>query len=145
MPVEFSQDSAYAKEMRKWEAHHSRFGAPGRPYVFREFPKRLYKAERTDRGPAITESVEVQTADEERNYLSRGFRFGQDHALALLDEEQAIHGALAAEREYDIQHGKLSDRAVAEVRAEEHAHGATHMPAMPEAPRRGRKPKAQEH
>lgn len=41
--------SAYVKEMRKWEQHHTEWTAksrPGNPYVYREFPKMLYKAQR---------------------------------------------------------------------------------------------------
>lgn len=46
--------SALGKELRKWEQHRSelvpRGTNPGNPYVFREFPKMLYKAQRMPNG-----------------------------------------------------------------------------------------------
>jgi hypothetical protein len=143
MGVVFTTDSLYAREMRKWEATHTQFGAPGRPYTFMEYPKRLYKAERTDRGIQITESHDVPDADTERNLLSRGFHFGQDKAIAAIEAEQTTLGALAAEREWQIQHGRLSDAAVREIRAAEAEHGATHLPDVP-VKRRGRPAKREE-
>jgi hypothetical protein len=144
MGVVFTKDSLYAVEMRKWEATHTEFGAPGRPYQFREFPKRLYKAERTDRGIQITEAMTAEDADMERNLQSRGFHFGQDAAIAAIEREQTVFGQLAAEREFAIQHGRLSDAAVAEVRTAEAHHGAAHLPDVPVA-RRGRRAKTQEN
>jgi hypothetical protein len=145
MPVEHGSQSNYAKEMRLHEAHPSQFGPPGRPYVFREFPKRMYKAERTDKGIVITEAFNANDADEERNFQSRGFHFGQDAAFAAVHAEHTEHGKLAAEREAAIQKGKLSERAVEEVRAAEAEHGARHLPDVPEKAVRRRgpnKPKA---
>lgn len=142
--IVITPDSGYAKEMRQHEAHHGPFGAPGRPYVFREYPKRLYKAERVaGQGIQITDAQTANDDHEERNLLSRGFHFGQDKAIEAIEQQQTEHGRLAAEREWEIQHGRLSEKAVEEVRAAEDAHGATHMPMVPEGPkRRGRQPKA---
>ena len=135
MAVEFGVESNYAKESRKWEAHHGKFGAPGRPYTFQEYPKRMSKAERVP-GKGI-QIVDAQTANdihEERNLQSRGFYMGQDVAIQAIEHEQLEHGTLAAEREYEIQHGRLSEKAAAEVRAAEAEHGATHLPMIPETP-----------
>lgn len=137
MPV----NTPYAAEMRKHEAQHTEFGKGERPYVFREFPKRIYRAVRRTEGPGIDyEGFTVQTPEEQQNMLSRGYFPSQADALRALEREQLEHGKLAAEREYEIAHGRLSARAIAEVRAAETAHGATHLPMVPETPikRRGR-------
>ncbi len=136
MPVEYGRDSNYAKEMRQWEASNSEFGPAGRPYTFLDYPKMLYKAERTaEKGVVITESKVVHDSDEQRNMESRGFHFGQDAAIqAITVDEQRLHGTLAAEREWEIQHGRISEKATAEVRAHEADHGARHLPMIPETP-----------
>lgn len=146
MPVEHGSESNYAKEMRRWESHHTKFGPPGRAYTFQEFPKRLYKAEHVS-GKGI-EIVDAQTAADEqaeRNLLSRGFHFGQQAAIDAIRDEQTVHGTLAAERNWEIQHGRLSEKAAAEVAAAEAEHGAKHLPMVPETPikRRVRRTKAQ--
>lgn len=135
------QTSAYAQEMRKHEARHTQWGEPGRPYVYQEYPKQLYRAIfKAGEGITLTDSIRVETADEERNMCSRGFHPGPQAAHDAAAREQTEYGRLAAEREYDIQHSRLSPRAVAEVRAAEEAHGASHMPTVPVTPikRRGR-------
>lgn len=147
MAVVFTQDSEYAKEMRKWNAIHTEFGPPGRPYVFREFPKMLYKAERVDGQIRIVDKQQARDEHEQRNLQSRGFHDGQKEAIEAIEQEQTLHGVLAAEREYQVQHGRLSQGAVAEVRQAEAAHGARHLPDVPETPipahrKRGRPSKA---
>lgn len=140
------QGTPYAEEMRKHEAHYTEFGAPGRPYVYREFPKRLYKAVRgAVRGGIDFEGITVHTDDEQRNLQSRGFCLSQALALEALEHEQTEHGALAAERNFEIKHGRISERAASEVRAAEAEHGARHLPEVPETPirrRPGRPPKS---
>jgi len=37
--------SNYAREMAKWEQFPSKYGQPGNPYVYRPFPKMVYRAE----------------------------------------------------------------------------------------------------
>lgn len=137
------QNTEYAKEMRRWEAQHSAFGAPGRPYEYQEFPKMLFKAKQ---GDGIAERVIVNDAHEQRNLQSRGFHETQEQALAAVRQDQLEHGKLAAERNYEIQHGRLSERAAAEVRAAEAEHGATHLPEITETPirKRGRPAKVVE-
>lgn len=135
-------ETEYAKEMRKWESYPSQWGPGGRPYQFREFPKRLYKAARVDgKGIQITEALTARDTTEEANLLSRGFHFGQPAAIEAIEREHTEHGKLAAEREWQIRHGRLSERATAEAREAEAAHGAKHLPDVPETPRRrGRRP-----
>ncbi len=143
--IDIPQSTEYAKEMRKWEAQHGRFGAPGRPYVFQEYPKRLYRAEHvTGEGVKIVEAQTAEDALQERNLQSRGFYFGQDKAFEAVRAQQTEFGKLAAEREWEIQHGRLSDRAAAEVRHVEASAGAVHVPEIRRTPiKRRRRTKAE--
>src|SRR5690242_21669714 len=101
-------NTPYAQEMRKHEAHHTQFGPPGRPYTFKpgdegyEFPRRLYRATRLDKGGVDYEGFTVNNEAEQRNMQSRGYALTQQGALSALEREQAEHGALAAEREWEI-------------------------------------------
>ena len=137
MPVEHGTASRYAQEMRRWNAHHSEFGPPGKPYVFQEFPKRVYRADRVEGVVKIVESKEVGNDDEELKERGKGFRFRQEDALDLMRGEQLEHGRLAAEREWEIQHGRLSEKAIEEVREVEAA-SSVHVPVIPEGPKKKR-------
>lgn len=139
--IAIGPDSAYAKEMRKWESEHTRYGKPGRPYPYKpgdegyEFPRRLYKAVRRTDGPGIEyEGFTVNNEDESRNMQSRGYCLSQPLALEALEAEQLEHGKLAAERNYEVAYGRISEKAAAEVRAAEAAYGARHLPMVPETP-----------
>ncbi|MDQ3170230.1 MAG: hypothetical protein M3Q55_08850 [Acidobacteriota bacterium] len=137
MGVAYTKDSAYAQEARKWEATHTEYGAPGRPFVFQEYPKRLYKA----KGGDEFESIEVADANDERNYQSRGFRAGQDHALEALRAQQTSVAEAAANRAYHER--SMSEQARAEAQAYDDA-TPNHVPVIPETPIRrkpGPKPK----
>lgn len=139
--IQLGPDSGYGKEMRKWEAYPSQFGPGEKPYVFREYPKMLYKAARVaGKGIQVVETFVVGNDLEQRNMESRGFHGAQEEAISAIEREQAEFGKLAAEREFEIQRGRLSERAAAEVRAAEAEHGASHLPTVPETPirRRGR-------
>lgn len=136
--IAIGQTSEYAKELCKHEALHTKYGPPGRPYVHAEFPKRLYKAVRGDKGIEF-EGFTVHNDDEQRNMQSRGYALSQPDALDALHREQTEHGKLAAERNYEIDRGRLSERAAAEVRAAEAAHSG-HLPEVPEKPIRKRQP-----
>ncbi len=130
--IAISTSSAYAKELRRWEAHPTKYGPPGRPFTQQEHPKMLYQLEQVvGKGIQIKDRHLAMTEDEERNMNSRGF-YAMEQAIEALKAQQTDHGRLAAEREWDIQHGRLSEKAIAEVRAAEVEHGAAHMPVMPE-------------
>jgi hypothetical protein len=144
------QNTPYAEEMRKHEAFPTEFGPGKRPYVYREFPKMLYKAVRKvdDAGKSLGISYDnftVNDEHEQRNMQSRGYATSQQDALADLEHEQTEHGKLAAERNFEIKHGRISEKAASEVRAAEAEHGARHLPVVAETPikRRGRKPKSE--
>ncbi len=137
--IDLPQSTEYAKEMRRWEATHTRYGPPGRQYAFQEFPKMVFKAARVDgKGIQIVDTHIVGNETEERNLQSRGFCVTQESAIAAIEAEQTVHGTLAAEREYQIRHGRLSEPAVREVRSAEEAHGATHLADVPVTPIRKR-------
>ncbi len=132
------QTSEYAKERRRHEAGHTQYGAPGRPFVYQEFPKRLYKAIRNERGITL-DGFTVANEEEQGRMASRGYCLTQQEALDLEDREHLEHGKLAAEREWEIRHGRHSELAVAEVRAAEAEHGARHLPSVPATPVKPRK------
>jgi hypothetical protein len=133
-------NTPYAKEMRRHEATHTEFGQGERPFVYREFPKMLYKAVRQEKGGVTYEGFQVGDAEEQRNMQSRGYSATLELAHAALLKEQTEHGKLAAERNYEIAHGRISEAAAAEVRAAEAEHGARHLPEVAEKPRRRRGP-----
>ena len=85
MPVIHTPDTPYAKEMSRHEAIHTKYGAPQRPYEYREFPTRMYRAVRDPKsGAPVLEGETANDEHEVRNFESRGFvRGGQ---LAALDE-----------------------------------------------------------
>lgn len=143
--INLPQSSEYAKEMCKWEAYPSKHGPGLRPYQFHEYPKRMHRAEHVPgQGTTVVEAQTVNDPLEEANLRSRGFGAGHGEAFALVRAEQTEHGKLAAEINHEIAHGRISPRAAAEVHAAREAHGARHLPAVPETPirRRGRPARA---
>jgi hypothetical protein len=142
--IDIPQSTAYAKEMRRHEALHTRYGGPGRPYVYAEYPKLLYKCEHVaGKGIQVVDKHEVSDEDQERNLNSRGF-YPLKESYERAEKQQTEFGRLAAEREFEIQHGRISAKAADEVRVAEEAHGSMHMPVVPEGPKkRGRKPRSQ--
>lgn len=147
MAVVYSPESGYAKERRAWEAHHTQFGPPGRPYTFQEYPARMYRVTRKSDGTRTHEGQTATDAEDQRRWESRGFVAGGiEAAYAAADRDDQYIGKLAAERAYDVAHGKLSERAAAEVAAHEAAAGARHLADIPETPVRrkpGPKPKTE--
>ena len=141
MGVVFTPESNYAKEMVKHEAYPTRFGPGQRPFKHYEFPKMLYKATKGGVLPEFDHTT-VGDEDEQRNMQSRGYCLTQELALEALRDEHTEHGKLAAERNYEIAKGRISEKAAAEVRAAEEAHGAKHLPVVPETPIRPRAKKA---
>lgn len=127
----------YAKEMAKWEAYPSQWGPAGRPYRFQEFPKMLFKAVQ---GGGMDTFI-VNSDEEQRREEAKGFADSQERAMELLGRAHREHATLAAERNYEIAKGRISDRAAAEVREAEAEHGATHLPEV--KAKRVRRTKAQ--
>lgn len=137
--ISLPQSTEYAKEMAKWEAYPTQWGPAGRPHVFREFPKMLYKA---SQGGAMETAV-VNSDDEQRREEAKGFAASQERALELLGRDHRESGIAAAERNFEIAHGRISNKAAEEVRTAEAEHGARHLPEVKEKPRRTRRTKAE--
>lgn len=132
-------NSAWAKEARKWEATYTQFGPAGRPYVFRQYPTWMFLAGAPPNGGAIT-ILDMQicaTENQRSGFESRGFRMEPLEAIAYYEKQQLEYAKLAAEREYEKRHGKMSARARQEVEDVEEAAGAQHLPTI--AARPGRK------
>jgi hypothetical protein len=138
------QTSEYAKERVRHEASFTQYGPPGRPFTYQEFPKRLYKATRGTSGVTL-DGFTVANDEEQGRMASRGYCLSQQEALDAERKEHLEAGKLAAEREWEIHHGRISPAAAAEVRAAEAEHGARHLPEVTAKPIRRRgpnKPKA---
>lgn len=133
MSVQWSQESAYAKEARQWEMDFSQYGPPGRPRIFEEFPKRLYKAGRKEKSgvPVILDAIDVENAQQEANMQSRGYRFGQDAALEALHASDNAVSKLAANRAFNDR--KMSPKAQAEA-AEVDESTSRHLAEIPALP-----------
>ena len=129
----WSPDSDYAKERRKWEAQHTQFGAPGRPFVYAEYPLMLYRAKRRPEGgkDPILEHFTVEDDQQERNMQSRGWVRGPDNAIKALEETERGLAQAAAERAY--QDTRLSERAQAEATAVDET-TIQHLGEIPETP-----------
>jgi len=127
-------ESAYAKEMTKFEARDSVLGPGLRPYAYRDYPMMLHLAGVLPKGGITITEQEITNSDRERQRLEqRGFRATPLEAIAVLEGTQLSHSELSAEREWEKRH-RLSARAVAEVEAHEEAAGSVHLPSIPETP-----------
>jgi hypothetical protein len=161
--------SSYVKEMRKWEQFHSEWtvkSKPGNPYVYRAYPKMLYKAQRQPNGQyacmppaphpyAYEKPEQLQQAivawesfsrtcwrtvnDESQERLAKGQGWAEDPtaAMELHEKEQQAIGNAAAEAAYAAR--SMSEKARAELTSVE---AATHQHVTDvTGPKRGR-PKA---
>lgn len=159
--------SPLAKEMERWEQFPSKWGQnPGNPYVKREFPLMVYRAQKISGKPFIQMpepmTHDFQTRDSYKAALAKKESFDRGCQRVVQDEtelsramedgwrptpDEAISHALsrdesvaraAAEREY--ADSRLSEAAQAEVKAAKEAVGGEHLPEIPEKPirRRGR-------
>jgi hypothetical protein len=144
MSVIHTQDSNYAKEMRKWEARDTEYGRAERPHVHRVYPTMMYRAGPTGKngdGPIAILAHRVAKNDDERaDAEADGFVYGgQQAAMDAAMQRAQEHAELAAEREYEKRH-KLSEKAAAEVTAVEAAAGARHLPNIPQQSTRAPRP-----
>lgn len=142
MAVQHPPESNYAKEMWRWDhtVGESNPHDPSirglRPVSPAEFPKMLYQAARTDKGPIVIASRRVAgDAHEQRNLESRGFHVRQEDALAAFHADDLELSKLAANRAY--QERTMSEAAQREAAAVD-AETDAHVPVIPETPvRRG--------
>lgn len=133
MPVMHTPESAYAKEMVKWEANWSPYGAPGRPFQHHDYPAMMYKAGRVNDGPIGIIDHETAADENARASLeSRGFvAGGPGAAVAAYEKQQFAYAELAAARNYEDK--GMGEKAKAESQAAE-ARISEHLPGIPETP-----------
>jgi hypothetical protein len=139
-----SPESGYAKERVKWEAQNSEMGIGLRPYVYREYPTMIYLAGIPMGEVGAPRIINQQIADDEdalNNMASRGWRTHPMDAIKAYDAQKLEEAKLAANLEFEIAKGRISQNAAAEVRAAQ-AEVDGHMPVMPETPIRRRLKKA---
>jgi hypothetical protein len=165
MGVIITEESALGQEMAKWEQFHTKYGPPGNPYRYQEYPRMLYKAQKRPDGKVLcmdsaphryaflddatymraVDAAEVFTrqcqrivnSDSERADAEReGWCVTAQAALEYHEKlEQAI-GDAAAHRAYEDR--LMSDRAKAEAKAADDA-THEHVPEVPRTPiRRGK-------
>lgn len=158
MPVQINPASEFAKELRKWEQHPTLLALdengemrPGNPYVYREYPKMLHRAQVWPKsGQAVTqapipdpyqfekaEQLEraqheadrfnrtcqrvVDNEEQERAAKNDGWRNSPTEALARYEAVQREIGNAAAERH--AADARMSELARREAAA---ADAATH-------------------
>lgn len=140
--ISISPQSDYAKEVVKWEAHHTQYGPPGRPYVYAEYPAMMYRATRDHAtGKVSYESQTVGDTTERERAERVGFVFGgQGKAFEKLEAQEFEIAELAANRAFNDR--KLSPEAQAEAERIDQSTGRhlAEIPAERIAPRRGRPP-----
>lgn len=139
MGIVINPSSEYAKELRKWEQHHTRFAlneegdsVPGHPYVYRPYPRMLYKAYKRPNGqyacvegtpsPFLypdAQSYEracfevdqfnkscqriVQSEGEEAREKGQGWRNSPAEALELAEAREQEMAQAAAEANFAVQ------------------------------------------
>ena len=155
--------SNYAKEMAKFEQFPSKYGeTPGNPYVYRPFPKMVYKAElwqgkvvcmatvepnayvnvneqmRAEEAARLFTEKCQRTVKDEQEYqraLEMGYRDSPPEAVTWLEAKQRSIADAAAERNYaDRNMGeKAKAEAAAEVKRAFNEEGS-HAAEVPEKP-----------
>lgn len=135
MAVLQSIDSAFSQEMVKHEATHTQYGAPKRPYVYREFPQMIFLAEAHTGGPRICDMRTVDTADERANWESRGWHRTQEGAIQVVKDAAQALAVAAAELNFDTakRNTKAKDEANRVIEASEGHIGE--IPRTPIKPR----------
>ncbi len=153
MGIMHPRESAYVKEMAKWEMRDVMVGDTfiqavpreqgGRKDdgIHREYPKGLYKASRpNDTNIEVTDYLTVADESEERLQKGQGWRPTHQEAIALVmarDQEMAV---IAANRNFNDR--GMSQNALAESRAVE-SQSSEHLGEIPrKAIKRGRPKKA---
>ncbi len=176
MAVQINHEGALGIELAKWEQHRTKYVGdeqqPGNPYVYREYPRMLFRAqrhpvtgktscaemppnsieflnqnefERADRAVAsFNRSCQktVESADEYRIAMNDGWRESPVDAIAEYEKRRKGTSDIAANRHYNDQF--MSPAARAEAAAAD-AGTDEHLAEIPRTPikRRGRKPRAE--
>jgi hypothetical protein len=120
----------YAKELANWN----------KPYVYREFPKMLFRGTTTTAGRVEVAQRIVASDGEEHDALAEGWATHPARAQEAETRRQEAIGTAAAERAYTDR--QMSDPAQAEAAAADQAAGAKHLGEIPARPRRPRPARA---
>jgi hypothetical protein len=136
MSVLIPQDSAYGKEMWKWENFEGT-SHPSDPTIkgmkardHREYPKMMYRVTKGGDLPEFDQVVVHSASDQDLQSRS-GFVDTQTDALHRYERDQKELAMLAANRAY--QDRNMSDAAKAEIRAFEET-SSRHVAEIPETP-----------
>jgi hypothetical protein len=167
MPVIVTPESELGKEMAKWEQHQTAIVGPGqqpgRPYVYQEYPRMVYRAVKRPDGKVVcmegepdpggyavsAEFERALAAVTARNRLCNrlvedaaawGVLQGQgwfktpQEAVDGFEEEERARGNAAAETEYQAQ--RMSPQAQAELK-QAHEDTMEHVTDVVPTPKRG--------
>lgn len=163
MSILISHESELGRELAKWEQHRTKYvgdeQSPGNPYVYRPYPRMLYRAEKRSDGrhvcieqaphPYSFERMDqyaqaqlameawnrshtrtVQSEDEERRAKNEGWRNSPDEALSTLEAREQAIGLAAAEAAAKAQRmSELARREFAEAEQATHEHVTDVQPA----------------
>ncbi len=160
MPRLWTENDPEGMELLKWEQFPSPMTyamgnkPPGNPYVYREFPKLLYKAHRvagvikcmdpanTPEAESFSRSCTMKVNDEreQSRALESGWRPSIESAIEFLKAKEEAVSTAAAERAY--RDSKMSEKAQKEA-AEADAATEHHLAEIPEKKKRGRPRKVQ--
>lgn len=141
----YSPASGHSQEMACWETRPRDDGsvtqgminaarAAGKHhgvFEFQEFPKAMYFATQTQAGIKITDQMRVESAVEEANMASRGWRARQEDAIARVEADYQATAQAAAERAFTDR--RMSEKARAEAQAADESTSA-HVGAVPVTP-----------
>lgn len=166
--IEIHQGSNYAKEMAKWEQFPSKYCTrPGNPYVYRPFPKMVYRAELWKGVPycmapppnpvdfsnpgefnrveeaarQFTERCQRTVRDERELQIAmeQGYREAPGEAVDLLKAKMERESRAAAERNWQDRLMSEGAKAEAKVEAERiFTDEGRHAAEIPEKPIRRR-------
>ncbi len=128
--IQINPATGFAKEMRKWEAHHGPYGPPGRPYpppgVSTEYPRAMFKFGHPEGRPGAIVMLDTRDcrSDSERERMERdGYRATQEEAHAAVvewDREMARAEAIGNHEDRLMSAKAKEEREAALMAAEGH-------------------------
>jgi hypothetical protein len=138
--IQINPASGYATEMRKWESTYTQYGAPGRPYVYMEYPREMFLAGHPEGRPGkivLIDSRQVQNDAERTALEAAGYDATQEGAIERQTARDREMARAAAESNYDDR--RLTEAAKAE-RAEVEDATPGHVAEIPRAaPKTGKR------
>lgn len=131
MPLFIPQESAEAIERAKWEMWPNKYGPPGRPFVYQEFPKALYMGSHDSTGKRTLIHVIVANEREETEQRDRGYHPRQEDALEAAEKSDLQIAVAAAELNARVK--RMGEQARREAAATIDTAGE-HIGEVPETP-----------